>query len=359
MTRPIAARGFGPGLPDAGAPVTVWIAGDRLRVDGWLDMPVLRKSQMHVRRQDQRLLLEWNMPEGPCALSIEEKVGSGGTAVLSAFPDWIPAVDSTQDRATHAWLWGSLGVIIGLPLLVLALLFSFRHEVVDVIVARIPVAGERLLADELWTLQRARLRLIEATAANRLIEEVGTRLSQTKPTPYTYHFHLADEPSINAFALPAGHVVVHRGLIENAQSAEEVAGVMAHEIEHVEQRHSLRALVQSLGFHAVWLALTGDLGSGMAGEGVKHLAGLHFSREQEVAADAGGHARLVTAGIDPHGMVSFFETLAKKQIAIPDLLSSHPASVERSARLHALVEKVAEQKPLEYDWVEVQASLRK
>jgi predicted Zn-dependent protease len=148
-------------------------------------------------------------------------------------------------------------------------------------------------------------------------------------------------------------------LIENAQSAEEVAGVMAHEIEHVEQRHSLRALVQSLGFHAVWLALTGDLGSGMAGEGVKHLAGLHFSREQEVAADAGGHARLVTAGIDPHGMVSFFETLAKKQIAIPDLLSSHPASVERSARLHALVEKVAEQKPLEYDWVEVQASLRK
>lgn len=339
--------------------MTVWIAGDRLRVDGWLDLPVLRKSQLHPRRQDQRLLLEWNMPEGPCALSFEEKVGSGETAVLSAFPDWRPVVDSTRDRTTHAWLWGSLGLIIGLPLLLLALLFSFRNEVVDVIVDRIPVAGERLLADELWKLQRSRLHLIEATAANRFIDEVGTRLTQTKPTPYTYRFHLADEPSINAFALPAGYIVVHRGLLEAAQSAEEVAGVMAHEIEHVEQRHSLRAMVQSLGLHAVWLALTGDLGSGMAGEGVKHLAGLHFSREQEVAADAAGHARLAAAGIDPHGMVSFFESLAKKQMAIPDLLSSHPASIERSARLNALVEKEPAHQPLDYDWPAVTASLRK
>ncbi len=339
--------------------MTVWITGDRLRVDGWLDMPVLRRSQMRARRQDQRLLLEWSMPEGPCALSIEEKVGADGTAVFPLFRDWLPVADGTQDRVTHAWLWGSLGVIIGLPLVILALLFSFRGEVVDTIVARIPVAGERLLADELWKLQRTRLQLIEATAANRFLEHVGTRLVQTQPTSYVYRFYLANEPTINAFALPAGTIVVHRGLIENAQSAEEVAGVIAHEIEHVEQRHSLRAMVQALGFHAVWLAITGDLGAGMAGEGVKHLAGLHFSREQEIAADAGGHARLVAAGIDPHGMVSFFETLAKQQMTIPDWLSSHPASIERSARLHAQVEKVPAPLPLEYDWSEVKASLPK
>lgn len=97
----------------------------------------------------------------------------------------------------------------------------------------------------------------------------------------------------------------------------------------------------------------------MAGEGVRQLAGLHFSREQESAADAGGYARLVAAKIDPRGMASFFESLAKQQMAMPELLSSHPASAERATRLRLLLRDAPEFPPLVADWKALQAKPEK
>jgi len=230
------------------------------------------------------------------------------------------------------------------------------------VVARIPVAQEIKLGEQLWQMQSAQLKLIEGTAANRFLEETGTRLAQAKPTPYRYRFSLADDPGVNAFAMPAGFIVVHRGLIEKAASAEEVAGVLAHEIEHAEQRHSLRALAQELGFTAIWIAVTGDVGGGVAGEWLKGLAGMHFSRAQEIAADAGGYGRLLAAKIDPRGMASFFETLSKQQGDLPgalSLLSTHPASAERAAAIKAQLQTAPSFPPLAYDWAAIRASLAK
>ncbi len=346
----MSGRGFGPGLPTEGAPVLLRRNGDDLVIDGWPAMPVVAVTHLAASRRGESLLLEWDDAAGRCAVTLDaaqaEKVGLGGTAK-----------QPRHDRATRLWLWGTLFLLIGLPLLLLALAVGFRGVFIDGVTAWIPVEQEKQLADQLWPMQKAQLKLIEGTAANKAVTEIGARLVAAKPSPYTYRFHVAEDRTVNAFAMPAGYIVVHRGLIEKAASAEELAGVLAHEIEHVEGRHALRGMVQALGFHALWLTLTGDLGGGLAGEGARQLAGLHFSREQETAADQGGLARLLKAGIDPRGMASFFDKLAQEQAAMPDLLSSHPASSERSARLLALMANVPRQPPLAYDWLAIRASL--
>lgn len=352
----IGGRGFGPGLPAEGAPVSARVTPSHLWLEDWPGLSGIARPRIGAREQGDGLLLEWETTAGVCGLLLE-KSGSGKTVMEAWLPPVAPA---RHDRATRKWLWLALFVLLGLPLLVLALFFGFRAPIVDAAVARIPVEQEQRLAGHLWQLQRAQLKLIENTAANRFIEETGARLVAAQASPYTYRFHLVDDKAVNAFAMPAGYIVVNRGLLEKAASAEEVAGVLAHEIEHVEQRHSLRGMVQALGLSAVWMALTGDLAAGAAGHWLKELAGLHFSREQEALADRGGYARLVAARIDPQGMASFFEKLAATQAGqpgLPEMLSTHPASEERAARLRELLKDAPAFPPLGVDWPALRASL--
>jgi predicted Zn-dependent protease len=333
--------------------VQLRLADEQLHIEGWTDVISVSRSGVAVRRQGDGLLLEWQALSGHCAMLLEPKTA----AALAA---WLPTATVHRDSATRRWLGISLFLAIGLPLLLLALFFAFRAEIVDAVVARIPAEQEMKLGEQLWQMQSGSLKLIEGTAANRFIEETGARLAQARPTPYRYRFSLADDPSVNAFAMPAGFVVVHRGLIEKAASAEEVAGVLAHEIEHAEQRHSLRALAQKLGFAAIWISVTGDVGGGLAGEWLQGLAGMQFSREQESSADAGGYARLLAAKIDPRGMASFFETLSKQQGDLPgaiSLLSTHPDSAERAAAIKVKLQTAPVFPPLAYDWEAIRASL--
>lgn len=353
MTEPLAGRGFGPGLPPQGARVSFTCDGEVLNIAGWPGISAVKREELTAQRRPDSILLEWQAPAGQCGIMLE-------APAASALTGWLRGIHEQQDGATKRWLWAALFFVIGLPFLLLGIFFSYRAEVIDATVALISVEQENTLGERLWQMQHAQLRLIENTAANRFVEEAGVRLAAAKLTPYTYHFFIANDSSINAFAMPAGYIVVHRGLIEKADSAEEVAGVLAHEIEHVEQRHSLRGMAQQLGLALIAAAVTGDLSGGVAGAWVKDLAGLQFSREQETAADAGGYTRLLAAKIDPHGMASFFDKLEKEQAGMPDalaLLSTHPASAERAAAIKARLAGAPALPPLTYDWAAVRASV--
>lgn len=331
------------------------LAGEHIRIEGWPEIAAVSRHEVAVRQQGGGLLLEWQAALGHCGMLL-------GPQAATALAAWLPSIDAHRDPATRRWLGAALFLAVGLPLLLLALFFAFRAEIIDAAVAHIPVEQEKKLGEQLWQMQSAQFKLIEGTAANRFLEETGARLVQARPTPYHYRFFLADDPGINAFAMPAGFIVVHRGLVEKAASAEEVAGVLAHEIEHAEQRHSLRGMAQELGFTAVWIAVTGDVGGGIAGEWLKGLAGMQFSREQETAADAGGFRRLLAAKIDPHGMAGFFDTLSRQQSDLPgalSLLSTHPASAERAAAIKAQLQTAPPFPPLAYDWAAIRASLAK
>jgi beta-barrel assembly-enhancing protease len=361
-----SGRGFGPGLPPEGAMVAAVLDG-HLRVEQWTEsgssIPI---ALLAIERSNgKQLHLMWQSGGETCALVVTAGVGAGDTP-SSVFADIQKRLPSLQphaaDLTTRRWLGGLIFLVVVLPCLLLMSLFMFRGEILDSVVEVIPVEQEIHLAEKLWQVQGAAIPKITGTAANSAVEQLGARLVTAAPTPYQYQFFISKDESVNAFAMPAGYIVVHAGLIRRAKSAEELAGVLAHEIAHVEQRHAVRGIVQSLGFTALWLALSGDIGTTIAGEGVRQLAGLHFSREQEVAADEAGFARLRAAKIAPAGMVSFFSSLSEKGDVIPEsmtILSSHPSSAERSERLQKLLVGLPVVAPLPIDWQAVQASIAK
>ncbi len=195
----------------------------------------------------------------------------------------------------------------------------------------------------------------------RTIEEMMTTLTSTLPnSPYTFHVTVVNNSTVNAFAAPGGYIVVFRGLIERTQAAEELAGVLAHEVQHIVKRHATRMLIQHASTGLLLAALTGAGDLGSFGLEAAHTLGiLRYSRRHEEEADADGVRMLAAAQIDPRGMISFFESLRKAEKGTPGFLkyvSTHPSTADRIQRLTSLVEQV-ETKPVkllpDYEWQDV------
>src|SRR5690606_32430743 len=122
--------------------------------------------------------------------------------------------------------------------------------------------------------------------------------------------------------------------ISAAETPEEVAGVVAHEIAHVTEQHSMRQIISSTGLFLIIQAFLGDA-SGLLGalaDNSYFLLNQKFSRDHEREADEKGMELLIAANIDPQGMISFFETLEEEHADMPsalNMISTHPATKER------------------------------
>lgn len=170
-------------------------------------------------------------------------------------------------------------------------------------------------------------------SGRRYVERLAEPLlAAAEPLPFEFSFQVADDPSINAYALPGGFVTVNRGLLEAAETGEEVAGVLGHEIQHALLRHGTRRVLRQMGGYMVLSLLTG--GSELHGmsEIAGRLTSLSYDRDQEAEADRLGVALLVDAGIDPRGLSAFFSRLQEEsRAAPPELLSTHPDPGRRAA----------------------------
>ena len=179
------------------------------------------------------------------------------------------------------------------------------------------------------------------------VRGVARRLVQVAPGPkYPYSFSVANYREINAFALPGGPVWIHRGVLRAAGNEAQMAGVLAHEIAHIAERHAADQLTQSLATNLVLGGLGALLGNS-GGAGVAQMAAgflangvtLKFSRDDELEADRVGLQMLTRAGWDGRGMVELFETLRKEAgrdpLAVEAFFSSHPAPRDRIAALDA------------------------
>lgn len=203
-------------------------------------------------------------------------------------------------------------------------------------------------------------------AATRFLEEIVERLRQAAPERgFAFRVRIVDGDEVNAFALPGGQLVVFRGLLEKATEPEEVAGVLAHEMAHVLGRHGLKNLAHSLGLGLGLRLVLGDAEGllGLGGRVASAAARNDYSREQENEADAVGVELLLRAGMDPKGLVRFFELLAKEPgselSGALNWLSTHPEHEERIERVHALIaraEPVAV-RPFESDFDAVKRAL--
>lgn len=183
------------------------------------------------------------------------------------------------------------------------------------------------------------------------VSDIGHRVAaHANNGDHKFTFFVVDDPSINAFALPGGYIGVHTGLLEATRNEDELAGVLAHEIAHVTQRHIARAVTanrrQSLLSTAIMLgaivagALGGADGDVIQGgiavaQGTAAQAQINFTRSNEHEADRIGMSALANAGFDPRGMASFFEVISRNaapsEARVPEFLRTHPVSSSRIA----------------------------
>lgn len=183
------------------------------------------------------------------------------------------------------------------------------------------------------------LPIVDDPQIHQYINQLGNRIQRqpgNRDIPYTYYVVNIEE--VNAFAVPGGFVYLNRGLIERTENLSELAGVLAHEIAHVEARHSVEMLERLQAAQAgvaIASVLLGGPPGGLAGAAVDVGATLYFashSRAAEREADAIAVDLLPGAGIDPNGLVTFFQKLLEER-------QRSPAQVEQWFATHPLTEE--------------------
>ena len=179
----------------------------------------------------------------------------------------------------------------------------------------------------------------DSTRGQAVLNGLVNKLARHLPTPEKLNVAVLDHDMINAFALPGGQIRFVNGLIKAADSGDEIAGVLAHEIAHVAYRHAEEQTFRQLGYD-ILLSSFGDSGAVTeiaASTGV-YLASAAYSRDAETAADHLAMELLEKANIPREGMVSFFERVQKLEGEASGMLkylSTHPATGARKQAAEA------------------------
>jgi beta-barrel assembly-enhancing protease len=169
---------------------------------------------------------------------------------------------------------------------------------------------------------------------NAVIDSIKVRICRTKTIDCErIKIHIIRNSEINAFALPDNHMVIYTGLIEYADHPEEVAGVMAHEIGHMEKKHVMKKLIKEIGLEMLFAMAGGDAGFEIARETGKTLSSSAFDRENEREADEYAVEILALTNIDPQHLSNFFFRLSQKHNMPEEFawISTHPDGKERAA----------------------------
>jgi predicted Zn-dependent protease len=223
----------------------------------------------------------------------------------------------------------------------------------------ISIEDEKALGHEAQRAVRQQATLMRDRVVVNYIRQLGADLvASARPTPFDVHWYVVEDEELNAFAIPGGSIYVHTGLIQKVDHADELAGVLAHELGHVTARHVAQnvrrqrntGLIATIFTYAV-LILTGNPYIAQAGDLVSQLSGIAylntFSRDFEREADALGVETLVKAGYNPEGMPRMFEKLKKEAGSHggPQFLMSHPATEERILNAKAAIAKLPAGQP--------------
>ena len=227
----------------------------------------------------------------------------------------------------------------------------------DVSATAISLGDERRLGERIMAEIRRDSNYLDDAEVSDYVNALGSRLAAHSDSPrQEFEFFAVRDPQINAFALPGGFIGLHTGLLQSAQSESEVAGVVAHEIAHVTQRHIARMIGQQsqnqlLSIAALAVAILAARSNSQISEAALAFgqAGviqsqLNFSRDAEREADRLGLQMLEAAGFDPRGMGSFFERLQRAtriyEGGAPSYLRTHPLTFERIGDIQNRVERM-------------------
>lgn len=228
-----------------------------------------------------------------------------------------------------------LGIVVLLLIIIglIALIYSQLSRVSKYIARFVPYAYEVKAADYLnieGYLSMCKLKPAEQQALNTLVAKLYPQHEDEKATPIS--IVVADVKVPNAFTFLGGKVIVLKGLIDFAQTPEELAGVLAHEIEHVNNRHVLQSIIQSTILVSLVNLMSGNV-SGLIvidPSTLHQIINLSYSRKMEAEADEKALPRMLKAQVNPNGFKNFFERLKGVEPRLSAFLSTHPESKERA-----------------------------
>jgi predicted Zn-dependent protease len=201
----------------------------------------------------------------------------------------------------------------------------------------------------------AKLPLVTDPRINDYVSHLGLTIARTTSRAnLDWRFYVVNTPDVNAFALPGGFIYVNRGLIDQTERLDQLAGTLGHEIGHVVRRHSVEQMKKANGANtgiALVCTLT-NLCDSRASRVVINVAGsalfAKYSRADEAEADSEAVVNVIRAGIDPDGVPELFDILIRERQRNPSALegffASHPFEEDRVAHTQALIAQYDQRK---------------
>ena len=251
-------------------------------------------------------------------------------------PDRTRRAPVSRPGRIAAWAVAAVGAV---AVIVLLLVPRLANQLAD----HIPPGGEHALGEVTLTQIRSALDqtglqpvpFCTAPEGMAALDQLETRLTAGLDLPGPLSVHVLDHDMVNAFALPGGYIVLFRGLIDAAETPEEVAAVFAHEIGHVVSRDPTRHALRSAGSIGVLGLIFGDFAGGaLVLFLAERLIDATYARDAEEAADRFAHETLLAAALPPSAIGSFFERLLKENGEPEGIVAhflSHPQMGDRIA----------------------------
>lgn len=199
------------------------------------------------------------------------------------------------------------------------------------------------LGDVFWKSYSAEMVEVKNSKIVDPIQQMVRHLcSENNIASSSINVHVVENKEINAFAMPGRHLVVHTGLIDFADHEDEIAGVIAHEIAHIESGHVVKKLGKEIGLSILMNLTLGDIGGEVVRNALSTITSTAYDRSLEKEADLKAVDYMVAAKMNPIYLASFLEKL-DKQAQTPEVLqwvSTHPDSKVRVAYIKEKIKSI-------------------
>lgn len=223
-------------------------------------------------------------------------------------------------------------------------------------------SNEEKLGELIWeSLSESETIIIDESVTNAMDSLMYVICESSDINSSKIKIHVIQNSEVNAFALPDYHMVIHTGLITASENEGELAGVLGHELAHMELDHVMKKMVKEIGLATLVSLTAGNAGGQVVMESLRYLTSTAYDRSLEEEADIKAVDYLVNAKIDPEQFANFMFRLGGKANGIDQYLAwvgTHPESRERADYIitYSLTKKDLEFKPILSDesWVELQ-----
>lgn len=224
---------------------------------------------------------------------------------------------------------------------------------------------EQKLGELFWEDFKSSEKEIKSTHVVNSVDSIVTHICKAnKIDRNQLKIHVLNQDDINAFALPNGHLILYSGLILTSENQEELAGVICHEIAHIELNHVMKKLVKEIGLSVLISMTTGNSGAEVIKETAKMLSSSAFDRSLEKEADIKAVDYLINANVNPAPFADFLYKLSDSEHDAAEYLtwlSTHPDSKERAEYIIEYSKgKLTEHKPIlsNETWDKLKAALK-